>query len=464
VQPTFGQLHQLRSVFRSNVNWHDLTPDLRDGTYKFFARRVDEVLHDAGAVPELKAAAVALDEADKFYGDAIRPLTDRNIQAVVSGLESGLPADPKVLFDTLVREGRSDLTAKVREMVGPNLWAGVKAADVQAMLDNARTLVPSQIDGRAFARQVLDRHRSNMLDAVHGREASARLLRQAQDIEMLGGRLDVSVRPGDTVTSIIARAHEMEAAVKQAAKQDPLKLLQREMRDLERDRARQLSAARKERKAEPLGFLYDSNVGATEAVDRILRSEDLILAAANKFGEQSPEFKMLRQIWAQRILEGTMAPGERLAKVAPEVQQLMFPGVTLSQMQTLAKEMEFLTASKAMRGGDRGAGLSMSAVSKVEHPWSHILGRGGGISKLLTAPTKVIPGADFAGRALLTKYYALITKLATSPAMLRWLERGLSGSPEEKAMVRAAISKVLQRDGAVGAGAGQGAYQYGASP
>src|SRR5262249_14511037 len=52
VQPTFGQLHNLRSVFRSSVNFHDLTPDLRDGTYKFFARRVDEILHDANAVPE----------------------------------------------------------------------------------------------------------------------------------------------------------------------------------------------------------------------------------------------------------------------------------------------------------------------------------------------------------------------------------------------------------------------------
>jgi hypothetical protein len=65
------------------------------------------------------------------------------------------------------------------------------------------------------------------------------------------------------------------------------------------------------------------------------------------------------------------------------------------------------------------------------------------------------------GRFILGGYYGLIRKMATSPATLRWFEKGLTGSPEEKAAVRAVISKTLQKGGAVGAGAGEAAEQQG---
>jgi len=454
--PTFGQLHNLRSVLRANYNHLDLTPDVKQGTFKFFANRVDEILNDPGAVPELQEAARALRAADDFYRDAIRPLTDKHIQAVVSGLESGMPADPKNLFDTLVREGRSDLTRTVARLVGPNLWAGVKAADVQDMLNLSKTLVPDQIDGRAFARQVLERHRSNMLEAVHGREASAKLIEQARRIEMLGGRLEILVRPGDTVTEIIARVRAAGDAAKAVAKQDPLGTLKREMGGIEAAAKKESAELRAKRLAGPFGFLLKPTTGAAEAVDRILDSEDLILAAAARFGEDSPEFEMLRQVHAQRILQGTLEPGKALAKISPEVQRVMFPGVTLDQMQQLAKEMEFLMSGKGM---DAGAGLSMSATSKVEHPWASIIGRGGAVAKMLTAPTKAVPGADAAGRAMLGGYYGLVRKLATSPAFLRWVQKGLAGDPAAREMVRQQVQKALQRGGAVGAGAGEGLEQ-----
>jgi len=456
--PTFGQLHNLRSVLRANYNHLDLTPDVKQGTFKFFANRVDEILNDPGAVPELQEAARALRAADDFYRDAIRPLTDKHIQAVVSGLESGMPADPKNLFDTLVREGRSDLTRTVARLVGPNLWAGVKAADVQAMLNASKTLVPDQIDGRAFARQVLERHRNasgDMLEAVHGREASAKLIEQARRIEMLGGRLEIPVRPGDTVTEIIARARAAGDAAKAVAKQDPLGTLKREMGGIEAAAKKESAELRAKRLAGPFGFLLKPTTGAAEAVDRILGSEDLILAAAARFGEDSPEFEMLRQVYAQRILQGTLEPGARLAKISPEVQRVMFPGVTLDQMQQLAREMDFLMSTR----GTQGTAKSMAAVSKVEHPWASILGRGGAIAQLLTAPTKVVPGADAVGRAMLGGYYGFVRKLATSPAFLRWVQKGLDGDPAAREIVRQQVQKALQRGGAVGAGVGEGLEQ-----
>lgn len=448
VTPTFGQLHNLRSILRNNINYHDLTTDVREGVYKFFAKAVDGILHDDEAVPELQLAVQMLDATDNWYSENMAPMRDRNIQAVVSGLESGLPADPKVLFDTLVREGRSDLTRKVADLVGPNLWAGVKAADIQSMLDESKTLVPGEIDGRRFVRQVEDRIRSGMLEAVHGPDVSTKLIEQAKRISALEGRIPLEARPGDTIGDVIAKARKTADAAKAAGKYDPVATLEKEMKKIENDRARQGAKLRREKRQEPLGFLYDPTVGAMEAADRILGNEDLILAAAAKFGEASPEFEMLRQVYLHRLLQGTMQPSERLAKISPEVQQLMFPSVTYKQLTTLAKEMDFLMSVK--NKGDTGS--SMSAMAKVEHPWSAI---GGKIGEFFPK----IPGGDAAMRATLGAYYTIVRKLATSPAFLRWLEKGLAGDPAARARAKAVTQQFMRYGGRAGAVAGESLYQ-----
>lgn len=452
-QPTFGQLHNVRSQMRSNINYTDLTPDIREGTYKFFAGKVDQVLHDIHAVPELKEAAKLLDMADSFYRENIRVFNSQQVKAVMRGLESGEPADPQNLYNIVVKSGQTDLTQKLKEMVGPNLWAGVKAADMQSMLDASKTLQPGVIDGRTFAREVLSRERANTLEVVHGKEATGKLLEQARRIEMLAGRLEIPVRPGDTVTQVLARARQAEELAKAEAKRDPLTALNKEMKKVEVDHAREAAKMQAERRKDPLGFLYNPTTGASEAVDKILASEDLILASAAKFGEKSPEFEMLRQVWAQRLLTGGMRPGEGLAKVSPEVQQIMFPGVTLNQAQTLAREMDFLLDT---RSGSRGTAQGMAAMAKVEHPWgNNFIGK--------TVP-KFIPGSDAVARTARGQFYQVMRKFMTSPALLRWLEKGLNGSTSDREAVRQSVQAVLQKGGAVGAGTGEAAVQGSGPP
>ena len=451
VHPTFGQLHNLRTVLRNNVNYYDLTPDFREGSLKFFANRVNEALHDTKSVPGLAPAAHMLDSTDAWYGKVIKPLTDKNIQTVVSGLESGLPADPKKLYDVLIREGRTELTNKVRKMVGPNLWAGIKAADVKEMLDASKTLIPGEVDGRQFAKQVLDRYRTGMLEAVHGKE-STRLMEQARRIEMLDGRLSVRAAPGDTVTSIISKARDAAEAVKQAAKQDPLGTLNKEMKLIQRDQAREASKLRGQQQTDPLGFLYKPTTGASEAVNKILGSEDLIIGAAGKFGEHSPEFNLLRQVWAEKLLTGTLKPGERLAKVSEEVQQLMFPGVTLDAMRELAKNMDFLMSSKAMQD----TGKSMAATAHVEHP----LGGGFPFRAASTGLNIATLGAfEPVARGIRGAYYKMVRHAVNNPAFLRWMQRGLQGDERARQMVKAEIKRRMQGGGAAGAGAAQAAFQ-----
>ena len=456
VNPTFGQLHNMRSQMRSNINYSDLSPDIREGVYKFFAGKVDSILHDVDAVPELREASSLLKEADRFYAENIKLFNAQQVKAVMKGLEAGEPADPQNLYNVVVKSGQTDLTQKIKEKVGPNLWAGVKAADMQAMLDSSKTLQPGVIDGRAFAKQVLDRVRDNTLEVVHGKEASEKLIEQARRIEMLAGRLEIPVRPGDTVTQVLARARQAEELAKAEAKRDPLGTLSKEMKKVEIEHKREAAKMAAERRKDPLGFLYNPTTGASEAVDKILNSEDLILASAAKFGEKSPEFEMLRQVWAQRLLTGGMRPGEELAKISPEVQQIMFPGVTLNQAKTLAKEMDFLLDTRA---GSRGTAQGMAAMAKVEHPWGTGLG-----GKIVGTAAKAVPGSSAAARSALGAYYGAMRKIMTSPALLRYLEKGLNGSKADREAVRQTISAVLQKGGAVGAGAGEAVVQGSGPP
>lgn len=447
--PTWGQLHNLRSQLRSNVDWYKLPADLKDGAYKFFERHINDVLHDPNAPAELQLASRLLDATDRSYGENMRVFQAKNIKTVMDGLRAGEPGDPKALFNAVVREGHSDLTKKVLDLVGPNLAAGVRAADVQSMLDASRSLVPGQIDGNKFAGEVLKRYRDDMLTPIHGEAMSSKLLAQAQKIAALNGRLDIQALPGDTAMDVIARARIQGELAKEAARADPLKTLKSEMQKIENDHKKEVARMKRERQSEPLGFLYNPTVGANEAVDRILGHEDLILAAANKFGAQSPEFKLMQQVWAQRVLMGSLNVGEKLGKISPEVQQVMFPGVTLPQMQTLAKEMDFLLSTKGAAGR---AGQSIMATEAVEHPFGRFIGRGG------TFLPK-IPGADFAGRAILTKYYAMVTNLASNPAFLRWIERGLNGDKAAREMTRQEVQRAMQRGGAMGAGIGESVVQ-----
>ena len=443
---TYGQVHELRNLFRGSADWHTLSSDFKNGTLKYFSKEIDNIIHDPNAPAHIQSAAKFLDMTDKWYGHNISVFEAQQIKAVMKGLEAGEAADPANLYKVLVKDGQTDLTNRVRGMVGPNLWAGVRAADVDTMMSASKTLNPGEINGRAFAKEVLERHKSGMLEAVHGKEASEKLLAQARAIEQLEGRLAIPAAPGDTMTQIISRARLAADEAKAIGTKDPLTALQKDVQRVTNDLKREQSAARRN---DPLGFLYNQSTGASYAVDKILKDEDLILAAASRFGEKSPEFNALRQVYVERVLRAGTQPGKAMEGIGPEVQQLMFPGVTGEQMKLLAKEMDLLMTDGGLAKTTAG---SMSAMSKVENPVSGVPGVKGAM--------KLIPGLNPAARAGRGKFYALITDLMTSPSTLRWIEKGLTkGSPEEQEAVRNILRAHLQKGAAMGAGAGEAAYQ-----
>lgn len=275
-------------------------------------------------------------------------------------------------------------------------------------------------------------------------------MEQARNIEMLDGRLPISVQPGDTIAETVAKARTAADAVKAEAKADPLAVLKRETRGIQVEGAKEKARLKRERKSDPLGFLHNPTVGATEAADTILGKEDLILAAAERFGTGSPEFEMLRQVYVQRILQGTLQPSRRLREISEEVQRIMFPGVSLEQMRVLAKDMDFLMATKSVRQ----AGKSIAATEHVEHPL-------GALPKWVSAPIKIgtLGLAEPIARTVLAGYFKMVRNIFNSPALMRFVEKGLKGDDKAREMVRELVQRRMAIGGPVGAGLAETGYQ-----
>ena len=457
IAATWSELHELRTMLRQDIKWNDLTSDVKNGALKHMEHGINDTLHAVENAPELREASRLLRLADDFYRENMGPLNNQQLKALVKALDSGLQADPKALLKIAIRDGRTEVANTIRRTVGPTTWDAMRAADVQEMLAQSQQIGTNAVDGVAFAKQVLERKKAGVLDVLHGEQGAARLEQQAAYIEQLkpNSKLPIQVRPGDTANDIILRARSAAADAENLAKADPLKAMQNEMKKVEAAVKKEFAASQK---PDQLAFLNNATVGANAAVDKILSDPDLIVAASRAFpgGEKSPEFQLMRQIWAERFLRETLEPGERLATTSPEIQALMFPGVLVDDMHMLAKEMKLLMGGKMLRGGGEDMGGSMMAQSAVENPF----GRASGMGKL-AGPMKVVPGANFGMRAGLTAYYNTVRGVLTSPSTLRWLRKGLkSRDPVERENARAELRAALQKGGAMGAVVGQGMEQF----
>lgn len=444
-ESTFGQLRNLRSLIRQDIDYNDLLPSIRDGAYKRFAGLLDNVLHEQ-QLPELKTAAKLLDDADSFYADNMKQFRDKTVGWLKDSVEAGMPPNAEAIAQQILTKDQSERIAGIRRILGPGLWNAVQHADTQAMINASQTTVPGVIDGMTFAQQVAKRVQDGVLKDGYSKELADKVLAQANRVLALNGKIPVSRLGDDTLASIMNRLEAHAVEIDRVAKADPLGTLTRDMKRIEGSFKGKRSEMMKAMRDDPLGFLYEAGAKPIAAANRIINDPDLFIAAARKFGEDSPEFQMLRQAAAQRLLQ-TEHPEKILGKFQgpkmPEsVQQLIFPGVAHRDAVQLAKDMDFLMSA----GAGYGAGGSIAAKARVLHPTSSLI-----FGDKLSFK---IPGVDVAARAALGNYYKAVTWGATHPTFIRFVADGLRGTPEEREAARAAFRKIIEAGGAVGAAAG----------
>lgn len=448
--PTFGQLHNLRSRIRSDIDYSDLTPSVKQGALKRVEDLIDTALHDTRGDPRLTEAARMLDETDAFYRENIQGFKHKTVQWLVDQVEAGLPPNAERIANAVLQPNEAELISHVRGILGTGLWNAVQHSDTQAMLNAAKTTVPGQLDGSVFAKQVLDRIQDGILQHAYSPELAAKLTEQANKVLAMQGKLPMSAVKDETLQSAMSRAAKLAEEAEAAAVKDPLGTLDKQMRQLDGAFRRQSATMQKAARAEPLGFLLNSNATAIKAANRVLDDPDLFMAAAHKFGEGSDTFQLLKQTAAHRILQEN-GPSGLLAKLSdkrlPEsVQELIFPGTRREELVKLAQEMDFLTAKPGEKSG-----ASIAATTRVTHPLT-------GVNIPIASPLLSLLGVNSAARAGLGAFYKTVTNLTSgNPALTRYIIKGLDGDDAARAAVRDKFQQLMRvgrYGGPVGAGTG----------
>ena len=453
---TFGQLRQLRSWLRYGIDYNDLTPDMRQGSLKFFQKKIDAVLHSSDAVPELKTAGKMLDQADKFYRETVPYLNDQMVTTTLDALKSGAGANPEFIAKTFFDPERTTAMRKAREIVGENLWRGVEAADTATMLDGSKTMTPGVYDGKKFAAQVLDRLRNGILENGYSKELVGKVGKIVEDLGKVEGSLPINANATDTVSTLIRKSQLAAKEAEEVAARDPIKVLDQEVKKIEGQFKNAQRLLNKQRGQTSLGFLYNEEMSQkfVAAADKILSHQDLIMAAAQGFGRDSETFKALQKVYAQRFFQRSFGATAKMRSelggekgITDEVQALMFPGVTKGQMRQLAEDMEFLFS-----GAGSDVGGSMAAASRVLNPLGHLpIALPGHVAQFLTG----IPGVSILARVTIGKMFAVIMDGVSHPNFMNWLAGNLKGSPAQRELARTVIRQRLKLGGLIGAAVGQ---------
>ncbi len=448
VTMTAGELHHLRSWMRHGIDYDDLMSDMSQGALKNFEGKVNNVIQ---GLPDSEL----LNKADAFYKDNIPYMNNEMIRATMRAIKGGTSIDPEVAANIFFKNGRAEDVREARKVLGPNLWNAVEAAHVQSLVNKSKTL-DGGVDAKKFAGYVEGDFRKGMLEMGYSAPKANELVGIAKDIQKIEGTLPINANDKDPLAVVLQKAQAAKLEAEAAAKADPLKAFSDATKEFDKSADALRKGAVDQRRQGPLGFLFKDNMPykGAQAADKILSNEDNIVAAAHYFGQNSPTFDKLRQVYVQRFLQrefnqtGSMR-AQLGHEVPEEVQQLMFPGVTKNQMVTLAKNMEFLFGASTIGGGGEIGG-ALAGASRVLNPTQHLPG--------MRLAGK-IPGVDTVARYALGKYFATLMEGVSHPEFVNWLAKSLNGPPEMKLAAKAVLNDRLKMSSWFGAAGGQLAAQ-----
>jgi hypothetical protein len=440
VHLNFAQLHLLRSWLRHGIDWSDLTPDMREGALRNLESKVNELLHSNKA-PAL--AKELLDSADAWYKENIPFLNHSMVKTVIHGLEENAPPNINALAKLFFDPERTEAVRRVREIVGERTWKLVQDAHVQDLMNQSKALQEGMIDANKFASHVLELERNGLLESAYDAKTAKRLLESARNVGRLKGEIPLKAETGDTLTSLMRRAEALAAEVEKLEGANPLDIIDKELKQFDINFEKAMSALRQKRKADPLGFLFNDTMSAkaVDAANKILRSQDLIMAAKRRFGPTSSVFNALRVGFVHRWLQRPWAKlGQMRAELGgekgmtEEVQALMFPGTTLKQMHTLVNELDYLFS----RGTTGDVAASLAAGSRVMNAAGHIpLPPLGTVGKFIMAT----PVANTVSRFVLGKAYSLVMEAVSHGDFLAWLASEVEAGGARKEAARAVLRK-----------------------
>jgi hypothetical protein len=433
---TAGELHHLRSWMRHGIDYDDLASDMSQGAMKHFEGKVNRVIQ---ALPD----SDLLNKADAFYKDTIPYLNNEMIRATMKAIKGGTGIDPEVAANIFFKAGRAEDVREARKVLGPNLWNAIEAAHVQSLVNKSKDF--NGVDAGKFSDYILSDHRAGMLNLGYSESKMKELLHIGEEIQKLDGKIYIDALPTDSIPMILnkARAKALEDA--RVAAIDPLKAFDEAAKKMRSDAALH-------RKSGPLSALFgtDMSFKGEQAARNILSNEDRIIAASNYLDKAT--FDSLRQVFVRDFLQREFKAVGGMRKelsanplMTERVQALMFPGNTLDQLKTLAKNAEFLSGAVSIGNGEMSGGLAAGA--QVMNPSRHVPG----MKKF-----SKIPGVDFVNRIILGKVYGALMEGVSHPSFAAWLTKSLeSGNPAQRLAARNVLNDRLKTSPWIGRALGQ---------
>lgn len=437
---TLEQAHSLLKWANAKPNWNAFNSDAVEGAKKHMAGMLQRWLHDPRQPAAVQAGVRELDHWNRWYGNAMKKFEQKAIVEISREMDQGRMLNAPTLAKMIFEERNpSDYNLlQVKKLLGGQRFRDLLTLDMGRVIDEFKDST-GKVDGLRLANDAADRIRRGVWPET---DIGKDVVKSAQRLSLLQGKLSVEALPGDTVGSLLTRAEQLEKEITVRAKQDPLGVLDHAMKEAAKETAAGKVAAYQEVSGGPLGFLArglpgEQSLAAGEAAKRIIENPSLIGAAAERFGVDSPAFQAIRRNYVESIFQhGNI---ENVLRLPSAVQDALLPGLTKDDMITFARNWEFL---KGSGGGTFGGGLA--ATSRVTNPVAELRKLGGHRVAALFDKAPII--GPYAARYLLGKYYAAVTdKIVTNVNLWRYMAKGLdSGDKMEAENARRLFTTMMQ--------------------
>ena len=171
---TVKQAQRLRTMFREASESPDLVPDISMHDAGMLKRAVESSFDAAKTSGGANKEAInRLRTADQMYAQGIRRFDNPVVAQLTRDASRPGAIDADMVVDYLVKPERLVRLREVKNIVGQQDWARVKAAHAQELLSSTSkgTADPLKtiFDGKAF-RDTLDKYGRDVLTEVHGKQ------------------------------------------------------------------------------------------------------------------------------------------------------------------------------------------------------------------------------------------------------------------------------------------------------
>lgn len=180
---TVKQAQRFRTRLNAESDSGNLTPGSIEHDYSETAKAFGAALSPEQAiafVPEAKEALEALAKADADYAEGIAKYKDAKLNQMIRDFRKGKVLDAEAFAASLFDTKSTFRVKSFQQIVGPDVWKVIQAADARNLLKATLRLSPAGSQGMEISANALwtvIKSRGEMMDAIYGKD-TANLWRQ----------------------------------------------------------------------------------------------------------------------------------------------------------------------------------------------------------------------------------------------------------------------------------------------